>query len=455
MGMDKSSKASSKNAYLVSMVIISVLFFIFGFVTWVNGPLINILQRVCGTTPFKASLVTLAFYISYFFMALPSSFILRKTGYKNGMAIGLFIMAAGAVLFIPAAYSRMFGIFMAGLFVLGAGMSLIQTAVNPFVTIIGPIESAAARISVMGICNKFAGVISPLLLTALVMNGLNVRLSKENFDVLSTIQQQELLNEFAGRMVLPYLALAAFLVIFAGLIKVSSLPDHIEIEDDGHDTLKDFIKQIPAAFRIKHLVFGVITIFLYVGVEVIAADSLTQFGKHLELSYAPKLTSFTMVFMVIGYIIGIALIPKYVSQAKALLVSAALGIVFTVFAIFSSTSETGLFDLLGGWLNSLFHLNIPALPNSVLLVALLGLANAIMWPAIWPLTLENMGKFTKIASALLIMGIAGGAILPPTYARLGQSIGFQEALWIAVPCYVVILFFAAKSIKTTAKNLPA
>lgn len=440
-------ETSIKSTFFVSMVIISALFFIFGFVTWLNGPLINILQRVCGTTPFKASLVTLAFYISYFFMALPSSFILRRTGYKNGMAIGLLVMALGAVTFIPAAYSRTFGVFMAGLFILGTGLSLLQTAANPFITIIGPIESAASRISIMGICNKFAGVISPLLLTALVLHGLDVQLQKENFDLLTSVQQDELLNEFAGRMVLPYLALGLFLVIFAGLIKISSLPAHIAIEDDGHDTLMGFIRQIPAALSISHLLFGVVTIFLYVGVEVIAGDSLTQFGKDLDLPYASKLTSFTMVFMVIGYIIGIILIPKYLSQAKALMFSALFGLLFTAGAIFSSSTETNFFATLFGWINPLFNTKIPLLPNSVFLVSLLGLANALMWPAIWPLTLNNLGKYTKIGSALLIMGIAGGAILPPTYAKLGQSIGFQDALWIMVPCYLVILLFATRGHK--------
>jgi len=431
---------------IVPIIILGLLFFIFGFVTWLNGPLINILQRVCGTTPFKASLVTLSFYIAYFFMALPSSFILRRTGYKNGMAIGLLVMAIGAVLFIPAAYSRMFGVFMTGLFVLGTGLSLLQTAVNPFITIIGPIESAASRISIMGICNKLAGVISPLILTALVMHGLDVQLQKEHFDVLTLSQQDSLLNEFAGRMVVPYLGLSIILIVFAGLIKISSLPDHIDIEDDGHDTLKGYIKQIPQALKIPHLLLGVITIFLYVGVEVMAGDSLTQFGKHLELPFASKLTSYTMAFMVVGYIFGIILIPKFLSQAKALTISAILGTAFALGAIFSSSQSTTLFTSIFGWLN-LLPFNIPILPNSVFLVSLLGMANALMWPAIWPLTLNNLGKYTKIAAALLIMGIAGGAILPPLYASLGQSIGFQHALWIMIPCYLFILYFSTKGHK--------
>lgn len=447
---NKNNKPANEN-YLVSLIIIGLLFFVFGFVTWLNGPLINILQRACGTTPFKASLVTLAFYIAYFFMALPSSYILKRTGYKNGMSIGLIIMALGALLFIPAAYSRTFGMFLTGLFVLGTGLALLQTAVNPFVTIVGPIESAASRISFMGIANKLAGVISPLVLTSLVMRGLDVKLAPENFDLLDAVQKNAVLDEFAGRMVVPYLVLAAFLFVFAGLIKISSLPDNIETEDHADDSLAAFIKQIPSALRVRRVLLGVIAIFLYVGVEVMAGDSLTQFGRSLNLSFASKLTSYTMAFMVIGYIIGIILIPKYVRQSKALTASAVLGMLFSIGAIVSSSESTVFFQSTFGWLNSVFHLGIPVLPDSVFFVSLLGLANALMWPAIWPLTLNHLGKYTKIASALLIMGIAGGAIIPPFYARLGMSIGFQDALWIMVPVYIYIVFFAVKGHKMRSK----
>lgn len=441
----------SSDKYLVSLIIIGLLFFVFGFVTWLNGPLINILQRACGTTPFKASLVTLAFYIAYFFMALPSSYILKRTGYKNGISIGLIVMALGALIFIPAAYSRTFGLFLTGLFVLGTGLALLQTAVNPFVTIVGPIESAASRISFMGICNKLAGVISPLILTSLVMKGLDVKLAPENFDLLDTMQQNAVLDEFAGRMVIPYLVLAAFLFVFAGLIKISSLPDHIETEDHADDSLGAFIRQIPSALKIKRVLLGFIAIFLYVGVEVMAGDSLTQFGRSLNLAFASRLTSYTMTFMVIGYIIGIILIPKYVRQSTALTASAVLGILFSMGAIISSSESSGLFNASLGWLNSIFHTGIPALPDSVFFVSLLGLANALMWPAIWPLTLNHLGKYTKIASALLIMGIAGGAIIPPFYAKLGMTIGFQDALWIMIPIYIYIVFFAVKGHKLRSK----
>lgn len=405
------------------------------------------LQTACQISPFEASLVTMAFYVAYFFMALPSSFVLKRIGYKNGLFVGLLIMASGALLFIPAAYSRVFVIFLSGLFVLGTGLALLQTAVNPFITIIGPAESAAARISIMGICNKLAGFISPLVLATLVMHGMD-KFKPEHLNTISPGEKEILLNELGSRLVGPYIALAIILALFGFIIKYSSLPDKVEIDEDEHESLIDFIKQIPSALKIPHVALGITALFLYVGVEVMAGDSLTLFGKNLALDYAPRLTSYTMAFMVVGYILGIVLIPKVISQSKALVGSAIFGVLFAIGAITSSSQDNNLFDICFGWINGLFHVHIPIIPNCVFFVTLLGLANALMWPAIWPLVISNLGKYTKIASALLIMGIVGGALIPPLYARLGQSsIGFQPALWIMVPIYLFILFFAVKGHK--------
>jgi len=441
MNSSSSSNAISGRNYIISISIIGALYFIFGFVTWLNGSLMPFLQTACELTPFEASLVVLAFYISYFVMALPSSFVLKKTGYKNGVFIGLLIMSLGALIFIPAAYSRLFGVFLAGLFILGTGLALLQTATNPFITIIGPRESAAKRMAIMGICNKMAGVFSPLVLTALILHGME-KFSESNLAQLTFDQKELLLNNLASRIVLPYSAMALLLALFAILVKFSSLPDEIDIEEDDHETLKGFIRQIPDALKIRHLLLGIITLFFYVGVEVMAGDSLTQFGRSLHLLYAPKLTAFTMAFMVFGYILGILLIPKIISQSKALVVSAALGLLFAFGAAYSSTSDNSLFVSIFGWLNNVPGFNIPLIPDAVFFVTLLGWANALMWPAIWPLALNNLGKYTKIGSALLIMGIAGGALIPPTYAKIGQAIGFQQALWIMVPIYIFIMYYA-------------
>jgi len=448
--MNSTPTAVNRKNYIMSLSIIGALFFIFGFVTWLNGSLMPFLQTACELTPFQASLVTLAFYIAYFVMALPSSFVLKKIGYKNGVFVGLLIMALGALIFIPAAYSRTFGVFLAGLFVLGTGLALLQTATNPFITIIGPRESAAKRMAIMGICNKMAGVFSPLVLTALIMHGME-KFSESNLAQLTFDQKEVLLNELASRIVGPYTAMALLLALFALLVKFSSLPNEIDIEEDDHETLKGFVKQIPDALKIRHLLFGIITLFVYVGVEVMAGDSLTQFGRSLHLAYAPKLTSFTMAFMVFGYILGIVLIPKVISQSKALVISAILGALFALGAATSSVTDNNLFASIFGWLNNLPGFSIPLIPNAVFFVTLLGWANALMWPAIWPLALNNLGKYTKIGSALLIMGIAGGALIPPTYAKIGQSIGFQEALWIMVPIYLFIIYYATIGHKIKTK----
>ena len=448
--MNTTPTAVDRKNYIMSLSIIGALFFIFGFVTWLNGSLMPFLQTACELTPFQASLVTLAFYIAYFVMALPSSFVLKKIGYKNGVFVGLLIMALGALIFIPAAYTRQFGVFLAGLFVLGTGLALLQTATNPFITIIGPRESAAKRMAIMGICNKMAGVFSPLVLTALILHGME-KFSESNLAQLTFDQKEVLLNGLASRIVGPYTAMALLLALFAILVKFSSLPNEIDIEEDDHETLNGFVKQIPDALKIRHLLFGIITLFVYVGVEVMAGDSLTQFGRSLHLDYAPKLTAFTMAFMVFGYILGIILIPKVISQSKALVISAILGALFALGAATSSVSETNIFSTLFGWLNNLPGFNVPLLPNAVFFVTLLGWANALMWPAIWPLALNNLGKYTKIGSALLIMGIAGGALIPPTYAKLGQSIGFQQALWIMVPIYLFIIYYATIGHKIKSK----
>jgi MFS transporter, FHS family, L-fucose permease len=448
--MSTTSTAVDRKNYIMSLSIIGALFFIFGFVTWLNGSLMPFLQTACELTPFQASLVTLAFYIAYFVMALPSSFVLKKIGYKNGVFVGLLIMSLGALIFIPAAYSRQFGVFLAGLFVLGTGLALLQTATNPFITIIGPRESAAKRMAIMGICNKMAGVFSPLVLTALILHGME-KFSESNLAQLTFDQKETLLNELASRVVGPYTAMALLLAIFAILVKFSSLPNEIDIEQDDHETLKGFVKQIPDALKIRHLLLGIITLFVYVGVEVMAGDSLTQFGRSLHLAYAPKLTAFTMAFMVFGYILGIILIPKVISQSKALVISAFLGAFFALGAATSSVTDNNLFSTIFGWLNNLPGFSIPLIPNAVFFVTMLGWANALMWPAIWPLALNNLGKYTKIGSALLIMGIAGGALIPPTYAKLGQSIGFQPALWIMVPIYLFIIYYATIGHKMKSK----
>ncbi|HMN06831.1 MAG TPA: sugar MFS transporter [Flavobacteriales bacterium] len=409
---------SQRSHTTTAVIIIGVLFFLFGFVTWINGPLISYLKIVCeldsGAEPFY---VTFAFYIAYFVTALPMAWVLGKTGMKRGMMYGLFTMALGALLFIPAAQGRSYGLFLTGLFVIGTGLSLLQTASNPYITVVGPIESAAARISIMGIANKMAGVIAPFALGALLLSDADAL----QVD-LQTLQGAELagrLDELATRIMMPYAVMAGALVLLGLFVRFSPLPE-LDPEVDAPGVAADG----RSVFSFPNLVLGVIALFFYVGVEVMAGDTITVYGQEigLPLGEAKHLTSYTMMGMVAGYIIGIITIPRFISQSKALAASAVLGVVLTI----AATQLSGY--------------------ASVMCIALLGLANALVWPAIWPLAIDGLGRHTKTGSAMLIMAIAGGAVLPLLYGQLAgePGIGHQQAYWMMVPCYLFILWYGVK-----------
>ncbi|MBL7851172.1 MAG: sugar MFS transporter [Cyclobacteriaceae bacterium] len=413
------SNAPRSANYTMSIVVIGALFFIFGFVTWLNGTLIPFLKLACDLhTDAQALLVTFAFYMAYFFLAIPSSMILGKTGFKNGMSLGLAVMAGGALLFIPAAMGRDFTLFLTGLFVQGMGLSLLQTASNPYISVIGPIESAASRISIMGICNKVAGAISPLILGAIVLSDASA-IEQQIQSATDTVVRTQLLQELSQRVILPYGVMAAVLVLLAVMIRYSKLPEI----DPGSEDKGGMHLGKTSIFQFPHTLLGALCIFVYVGVEVMAGDVISIYGKAIGISLdeAKNFTSYTLWSMVAGYILGIFTIPKWISQEKALAISAIVGALFS-----------GLAYVTDGYL-------------SIVFIALLGFANALMWPAIFPLAIDGLGSFTKIGSALLIMGIAGGAIIPQIYARLAPSLGPPAAFfWIVLPCYIYIFYFARK-----------
>lgn len=423
-----------QKSYVLPMIIIGALFFIFGFVTWVNGSLIPYLKIACQLkSDFQSYLVTFAFFIAYAVMGIPSSYVLKSTGYKKGMAIGLFIMAAGALIFIPAAQTRNYNLFLAGLFIIGTGLALLQTASNPYVTIVGPIESAASRISIMGICNKTAGILAGLIFGYITLKDADV--FEKNLQTMDVSAKDAALAELAGRVVVPYMIIAVVLMLLAVAIMLSGLPDVNEEDESDKKGVSSTTKT--SVFQFPQLVLGVIALFLYVGVEVMAGDTIISYGKSLgiELSTARFFSQATLGCMLLGYVIGIILIPGRLSQAAALKFCTISGAVFTVLAVVT-----------------------PGLV-SVAFIALLGLSNSLVWPVVWPLALNGLGKFTKIASGLLIMAIAGGAILPLIYGKLSDygkltgGWGTREAYIIMLPCYLYILFYALKNGKTKGTHI--
>ncbi|MGX5817540.1 sugar MFS transporter [Chitinophaga lutea] len=419
-----------------AMVIIAALFFIFGFVTWLNSVLIPFLKQACELSDAAAYLVAFAFYISYFVMAIPSSIILKKIGYPKGMSLGLLTIAVGSAIFIPAAQMRSYPVFLVGLFVQGTGLALLQTASNPYITILGPIESAAKRISIMGVCNKLAGMIGIFVLVKLLFS--DTQEISNKIDSLTGAAKEAELDLLASRLITPYAVMAVVLVLLAIFVRRAHLPE-INQGDDADEAGNGGTIQADnpkfgrtSVFQVPYLMLGVLCIFLYVGVEVTAIDSLALYGVYTGLAkdVASNLGIYCLIAFTIGYLIGVVAIPKVISQQKALITCAVLGLVFTAGALLTS----GM--------------------TSIVFIILLSFAHSLMWPGIWPLAINRLGSFTKTGSALLIMGIAGGAILPLLYGALVHALGDnnQLAYVIMIPCYLYILYFAAAGHK---KGLPA
>jgi FHS family L-fucose permease-like MFS transporter len=428
----------NRKNYIIGMTVIAIFFFIFGFVTWLNGILIPFLRTACELTNFQAYFVTTAFYISYFVMSLPSAAVLKKTGFKTGMSVGLWIMALGALIFIPAALSRSYAVFLLGLFVQGTGMALLQTASNPYVTIIGPRESAAKRISMMGIANKFAGAIAPIILGTHILRDSPV-LDRQLAAAADAVSRGAILDELAVRVINPYIIMAVVLVALGFLLRFAHLP---EVDTDAEEpSVGETNVNKTSIWHFPHMIIGAVALFFYVGVEVIAGDTIIRYGQSLsiDMSSAKYFTSLTMLGMIIGYILGIILIPRVLSQVNALRISAILGIVFALGAIFTpaATQITMPFrDLVT------FNAVILTIPVTVLFVALLGLANALVWPSIWPLALNGLGRFTKTASALLVMSVVGGAIIPLVYGKMADIFNTQSAYWVCLPSYLILLYYS-------------
>ncbi|AUL75365.1 MFS transporter [Pseudoalteromonas sp. 13-15] len=418
-----------KSSSILPMAIVAVLFFILGFATWLNGSLMPYLSQILKLTPFQGSLILFSFYIAVTFTALPSAMLIKKVGYKNGMAMGMGLMMIAGLLFIPAAMSQVFPLFLLAQLVMGAGQTLLQTAVNPYVVRLGPEESAAVRISIMGILNKGAGVISPLVFTALILSNFT--------DTVGTELSQQQVDDMANGLILPYLGMALFIGLLAFAVNKSPLPELIT--DDAEQTRGS--SEISETLSHPNLVFGAIAIFLYVAVEVIAGDTIGTFALSLGVANYSVMTSYTMIFMVFGYILGILLIPKFITQQAALTLSAVLGIAITLCILLIDAQSFMIANAL------LIPLGGANLPDVLLLIAFLGLANAIVWPAVFPLALSGLGKLTSTGSALLVMGIAGGAFGPVLWGLLSGFTSLQTGYSVLLPCYLFILFYAVKGHK--------
>ncbi|GCE88408.1 sugar permease [Komagataeibacter diospyri] len=378
------------------LAVMAGLFFIIGFVTWLNGPLITFVQVAFGLGPVGAFLVPMCFYLSYLVCAFPAMGLARRMGLRDGIVLALVIMAAGTSVFGECVGGRWYPGALAGLSVLGAGLTLLQVTVNPYVTMLGPPQGAARRIATMGIANKVSGIIAPIIFSVLVMYDIG--------DVMTHLanagdreQREAVLATFAHAVVMPYRCLAVVLLLVALGLCHAGLPDIRLVDTD--DTM-------PRSGRMPVRAWvGIAVVFIYVGVEVMAGDAIGVYGRGMGISLgqARFLTSLTLGAMLAGYAAGTVMVPALCGAVRYLLSSTVLGMVLC----FAATMMPGV--------------------GSVLCVALLGLANAMMMPILFPLVLQVAGNGQYLATALLVMAFSGGAFMPQLFAGLIPVVGMKPS----------------------------
>lgn len=412
----------SKKATLISIGIIGTMFFIFGFVSWINAILIPYFKIACELTNFQSYLVAFAFYISYLVMSMPSSYLLKLVGYKKGITIGFWIMALGALIFVPAAYGRTYIIFLIGLFTLGAGLAVLQTVANLYITMIGNKERAAQRISMMGICNKGAGILAPLVFSWAILRPTDQELFKQ-IPLMDELTRAAALDELILRVVVPYIVVAVVLFLIGLFVYFSPLPEIRNEEGEGDLEGKTGVLQFPS------LVLGAIAIFLHVGTQVVAIDTIIGYADSMGLSLleAKTLPSYVLTATIIGYFVGITLIPSVISQKRMLQICSVLGLVLSLLVCLVSYNVE--------WMG--MNLDI-----SIWFLVMIGAPNALIWAGIWPLALRGLGKYAKQGSALLIMGLCGNAIIPMIYGLVADSYSVRDAYWVLIPCFLYIIFYA-------------
>ena len=421
-----SAGSLSQRDTLTGMIIIAFMFFMFGFTSWINAILIPYFKISFELSHVQSYLVTFAFYISYLLFSVPASYLLKNVGFKKGMMIGFWIMSAGAFLFVPAAITMTYELFLLGLFSIGAGLALLQSAANPYITILGPTERAAQRFSIMGICNKGAGILAPLLFAAVIFKATDSAML-DNISSMSQAEKDTVFHELIQRVIIPYACVGTFLFLIGLFIRYSPLPE-IDTEHESEE-LAQANSSKSSIIQFPHLVLGAFAIFLHVGTQVISIDTVISYAAtmNLNLIEAKVFPSYTLTAQICAYLVGIFFIPKFMSQLTALKASTIFGAILTLMIIYAKGDVTFL-----GHTNDI----------SLWFVVMLGLANSLVWAGIWPLALDGLGRFTKVGASLMVMGLAGNAILPLIYGYFVDVWDARNAYWVLMPCYLYLIFYA-------------
>ena len=399
---------SGTKKFMIPLIVVGVMFFAIGFALGINSYIVPLLNKTLGISSAESYLVIAATFSAFLIFGYPASLVIGKIGYKKTMALSFLMFALGFYLFIPSAQMESLPLFLVASFISGMGNTFLQASVNPYITILGPIESAAKRMSYMGVANKLAWPIAPLFLALVI--------GKEVKDVALT------------DINVPFYIIIAIFILLGVLAMMAKLP---EVKAAGED--EDSAEECPYAanktsvWQFPHLLLGVLALFLYVGVETVSLGTLVDYAESLGLANPEYYAWIAPVGMVIGYICGIIFIPKYISQATALKICA-------IAALFGS----------------LMVVLVPA-EWSIFFIVFMALGCSLMWPALWPLAMTDLGKFTKAGSSLMVIAIVGGAIIPTVYGLVKDAVGGQDAYWICVPCFLYILYYGLKGHKVRTK----
>lgn len=415
--------------YTAALSVLCSLFFIWALVTNINDILIPHLKKACDLTDFQSSLVQFAFFGAYFIVGLPAGAIIKKVGYKKGILIGLVLMILGALIFIPAATTRIYGIFLVGLFTLGAGITILQVAANPYVTLLGNPKTASSRLNFTQAINSLGAAIGPFIGGWLILSG--IEYSAEQWNALSANQQLAYQISEARSVIMPYAVLAIVLVLIGVMVFFSNLPE-IENEEVEQETVTNNKKS--SVWQYSHLTFAVIAIFLYVGAEVSIGSFLIKFAKMPQIAGLNELDaknyiSFYMLFAMVGRFIGAAILTK-INPRAWLGLNAVLIILLLTFAI----NSTGI--------------------SALWAVTLVGFFNSTMFPTIFTLGIKDIGQYTKVGSSYLVMAIVGGAIIPPVMGLVSDMKNdIQIAFIVPLVCYIFIAYFGFIGSKVKTESL--
>lgn len=397
---------TQKNNYLFPLAIIGLFFFSIGFALGINSYLMPVLKNAMHISGAASSLLLAATFIPFLLFGIPATHCIRLIGYKRTMALSFAIFAAAFALFILAAKQNSLTWFLIASFVSGAANAVLQASVNPYVTILGPLDSAARRISCMGISNKLAWPVTTLFITLVIGKGIG--------------------DTQLSDLYLPFTIIIAIFLLLGVIALLAPLPDVKAAGEDESDTTttsNSYADGKTSILQFPHLLLGCLALFLYVGVETISLATATGYAQSLGLE-GDNYGFIPSVGMIVGYICGVIFIPRYLSQAAAMRICAIIALVGSI--------------------------AVAVVPNpvfSVCCIFLMALGCSLMWPALWPLAMADLGKFTKAGSSLLTMAIAGGAVMPWVQGLVQDAFSYQTSYWVSVPCFLFILYYGLAGYK--------